>query len=1096
MEFVWCAVQMMVLCGHSPLNSDRPGDEFNRYQPVPGGWRIQISPDAPVLTQGTPVLGGVLDDPRKHRRPLYPPAGRGLIWSAEQLEKIPRCSFRPLVLAYNEPRFLFDYHSAGGLLGHLFIGVTNGAASKWLHDWSEIEAVYVDGRMKYCLRDQEFPGVTVKLSAAALAKAVGVVVKVQVEGGLESDASLTWVYGGASGFFTNYAMTAPEFKFAPEQCVKDDLSWQGSRFALRRGFDKSDVILNEVFAAARYMPDWQAVIAGGSSWSGPVGFGDPSALAGIGQTGKSAPQDLVKTVEWCFGSEKKEARGRVAMQNVALGGGSRGGYIVVGMGGDIKKGIRRPRKAWYAALERNEEIAQRIVTRTPDPYLDAAVTMMAFANDGTWGDTAIVHGGWSWRFAYLGWRTWYGPNCYGWTERIKKSIQNHTTLGLVREGDDAGALGALLEYPPGVFYNMNEVFLDHVRHYFDYTADLDLMREIFPVLEGIVGWENRRLQPKNEFLYENALNTWISDSHWYIEGQCAQASAYMYRAHMFLADLARRLGKDGSSHFERAQNIHKAMRSKLWMPDQGVFAEYLDTRGNGLLHPEPELPTIYHAAEFGTADADQIRRMLHWADTHLRSESVPGGGKLVWSSNWYPNRGRSYTHSTYEMAYGENLNYALTNYLAGRADAGYALIRGSLCGIFNGPTPGGLACHSYVDGRQRANDEFADASSMWARAVIEGLFGIVPKRPDHVVELSPQFPDGWKHASIQTPHFGYSWNQDGGNVRIDWTSPIPAAVRLRLPLQAASVNKVLLDRKPVLAEIEPDVEGLRWVRVQTPVALKGRVEVQYTPATRLETTETLSQPPAPPDKVWTPPQVSDRDLKHWTLVDLTPVFNDSVTQVLQHVTERAVPPAMPASQVGFGYWKDHLLQYHGSRNQPISDAAWRTKVGSDGVAWTTDGIPFKTAKEGSNIGVVTLAGGFPTKLEFPVNASGTSLYLMLSGMTFPAQSHVVNLRVMLRYEDGQEETNDLVNPFTIGDCWSTWCGRFHDTAANGFENIGGRSGPAGSNEVADLTQPVELDTEAHLVAFDLRPGAQLQSVQIEAIANDVVFGMMGASVLR
>ena len=217
---------------------------------------------------------------------------------------------------------------------------------------------------------------------------------------------------------------------------------------------------------------------------------------------------------------------------------------------------------------------------------------------------------------------------------------------------------------------MNEVFLDHVRQYFDYTNDLDLMREIFPVLEGALAWESRRLQPDNEGLYENALNTWISDSHWYTRGQCTQASAYMLGANRLVADLAARLGKDPTPFQEQADRIREAMQDKLWLKQEGVFAEYLDTRGNRLLHPEPELPTIYHAAEFGAADPMQIYQMLHWADTHLRTDTTPDGGKIVWSSNWFPNRGRSYTHSTYEMAYGEELNFALTNYLAGRAAAG------------------------------------------------------------------------------------------------------------------------------------------------------------------------------------------------------------------------------------------------------------------------------------------------------------------------------------------------------------------------------------------------------------------------------------------
>jgi len=247
---------------------------------------------------------------------------------------------------------------------------------------------------------------------------------------------------------------------------------------------------------------------------------------------------------------------------------------------------------------------------------------------------------------------------------------------------------------------------------------------------------------------------------------------------------------------------------------------------------------------------------------------------------------------------------------------------------------------------------------------------------------------------------------------------------------------------------------------------------------------------ARPQKVWSAPRAPDKDLQPWIQVDLKSTFNASVTEVLQHVADSAQPPQSPASEVGFGYWKDHLIARCLSTSQPPSDAAWRKKVGPDGIAWTTDRIPFKTSKEGPNIGVVTLAGGYPAKLEFPVNASGKELYLMISGMTFPVQSHVVNLRVTLRYADGQTDRHDLVNPFGIGDCWGVWCGRWHNTAANGFENIGGRFGPAGSSEVQDMTKPISVDTEAHLVPFELRQGIELRSVEIEAVANDVIFGVM------
>jgi hypothetical protein len=109
---------------------------------------------------------------------------------------------------------------------------------------------------------------------------------------------------------------------------------------------------------------------------------------------------------------------------------------------------------------------------------------------------------------------------------------------------------------------------------------------------------------------------------------------------------------------------------------------------------------------------------------------------------------------------------------------------------------------------------------------------------------------------------------------------------------------------------------------------------------------------------------------------------------------------------------------------------------------------------------------------------------------------VVNLRITLRYADGTTEKHDLTQPFDIGNCWGQWCGLYYNTPVNGFENIGGRSGPPGTSKVDDPTKPVAVDSIAHLVRFDLPAGKALDQVEMEIIANDVIYGVMGASVLK
>ena len=152
-------------------------------------------------------------------------------------------------------------------------------------------------------------------------------------------------------------------------------------------------------------------------------------------------------------------------------------------------------------------------------------------------------------------------------------------------------------------------------------------------------------------------------------------------------------------------------------------------------------------------------------------------------------------------------------------------------------------------------------------------------------------------------------------------------------------------------------------------------------------------------KIWSAPLVKAKDLSVWTLVDLNKTFTASVTDVLGKVAQASQPPAPPACGINHNYWKDHLVGSHTGDKAP-SDAAWRKRIGPDGIGWTYDGIPFKSPQQGENIAVVTRAGGFPSKIEVPVNACGRELYFMVGGVTFPMQSHVVNLRIILHYSDG------------------------------------------------------------------------------------------------
>ena len=193
------------------------------------------------------------------------------------------------------------------------------------------------------------------------------------------------------------------------------------------------------------------------------------------------------------------------------------------------------------------------------------------------------------------------------------------------------------------------------------------------------------------------------------------------------------------------------------------------------------------------------------------------------------------------------MNYAIANYLAGRAEEAYALLRSTFAGIFNGATPGGLSCQNLRDGRQRQNADFADSASMWVRTVVEGLSRHRPEAAGGVRGVVPAIA---LRTGRRRP-FGplISITAGDGPIRgwaIQWESPFKTTVRLRLPVRASAIGGVTVDERRFVTRSN-GVSGCTWVGAVTPSASAGSIDVAFTPArlpappeTRVETGERLA----------------------------------------------------------------------------------------------------------------------------------------------------------------------------------------------------------------------------------------------------------------
>lgn len=238
---------------------------------------------------------------------------------------------------------------------------------------------------------------------------------------------------------------------------------------------------------------------------------------------------------------------------------------------------------------------------------------------------------------------------------------------------------------------------------------------------------------------------------------------------------------------------------------------------------------------------------------------------------------------------------------------------------------------------------------------------------------------------------------------------------------------------------------------------------------------------------------------HWEPVNMENLFNHtSPGEAARRIIATATRPPEEYSQVNFNYYTWHVSDGF-IANTPLyrqEPERWRSLIDENGIAVTGEGIPFRSVRDGNCLAAATLVSPeYADRVLVPVDKCGRAVYLLITGITLPMQSHVENLRIIIRYEDGIAEEHPLYNPDGIGDMWFTKFERYHDTPANGFENIGTGRGALSSARL-DLTKPIATDLEAHILRFHLRRDVRVKEIEMRIIANDVIFGLMGVTLLQ
>lgn len=711
-----------------------------------------------------------------------------------------------------------------GMGGNLKFGLFNGKKSIWLNKAKKITARYTPGRMRYEIQDSLLGKGKLHLLVLAMADAEGMVVKAWFEG-KEKNIVLLFAFGGASGKkFSRAGDMGPDpessFYLYPENCQTNKYSIKGASFMLKYGQDQQ-MALAGVFPASLKLVD-------------------------------AAQQENVES----FYLSTVSTAPVIAGKKQLVPGESQ--YVV------IKNPAFQAEELKYAAAEgifkaaetARQKIAERIKLNTPDAYINTIGAALSIASDAIWEAPSYMHGAIGWRMRLNGWRGAYTADPLGWHDRAKTHFSAYaksqvlspangpviadTAFHLARHQEKMETSmftsGYISRDPEGKsirphHYDMNLVYVDELLLHFSWTGDLTFIKEMWPVLQRHLAWEKRNFDPDHDGLYDAYAAIWASDALYYSGGAVTHTSAYNYKANKTAARIATLIGEDALPYENEAEKILKAINRTLWMPEKGVYTEYKDALGMKNLHPSAALWTIYHSIDADVADPFQAYQSLRYVDQEIphipvKATGLPNGQYYTLStSNWMP-----YTWSINNVVMAESMHTALANWEAGRNEEAFKLFKSEiLADMYLGGSPGNFVQVSHYDAvRGEAYRDFADPVGISSRAMVNGLFGIVPDALNQTLVIRPGFPEAWNHASIAIPDLDFNFKRvdqtDHYNFKLNFA--VPLALKLQIKARGTAISRILVNGKKADWKSVTSAVGLPVVEINSAPAREYDLQIE------------------------------------------------------------------------------------------------------------------------------------------------------------------------------------------------------------------------------------------------------------------------------
>jgi hypothetical protein len=984
--------------------------------------------------------------------------------------------------------------------GNLRLGIQTSGGTKWLNDAKAIITRYRPGSLLYEISDPLLGNGTLTLTVLPLASEKGLIAMVELHA---ATAELILAYGGANGvrgsrdgdIGCEREPVSQFFQMQPEQCRGNSFSIALNTFSLH----SAKATIRGVIAARGNLFEADA-----QDWNSPEKLLTlPNTKPELPVIAGRFPMHAADPVY--FALEQITTNSDAASDSIS----------------PTLQSSDLPKQFAEAEAHRRA-IAERVTIETPDAFINAAASALCVAADAIWDDKqqCYMHGAVAWRTRLLGWRGQYAGDALGWHERTAAHFasfakqQNTSPIPATIPGADEQFNLARSEaaiHSNGDMsknhYDMNLVAVDAFFRHLLWTGDLNYARAMWPVIDRHLAWERRLFRrefgPDKLPLYEAYAAIWASDDLNYNGAGTAHASAYNYFANKMAARVTTMLGKDPTPYQHEADLILRGMNKYLWLADEGNFAESKDLLGLQLAHPNSGLWTFYHTVDSEVPTPQQAAQMSRWIDTHIahipiRGAHVPDENLFTLpETSWMP-----YQWSLNNVVMAEAAHTSLGFWQANRAETAFQLFKGELLdSMFLGLCPGNVgAMTSHDMARGEAQRDFGDAIGINSRALIEGLFGVKPDALAGKLKVVPGFPATWNFAKIHHPDFNFEFRREGLKDTYLIESKFPKPMALDLQIAALRTTpEIMINGKPATAQQLDNVFGTPRIAVAGSAAAKFEIIVNWkgeAPSPKLAPKVAPASPQHVEAYDWNKKLLAAAKLE---TVDLTPFFNDKVTQIFRndYRTPRSPFASLATPKQGIGGWCEPNASFN------IDDFGLRAVAAlGGGRIILPNGIPLATPSEpaAKNIIFTSQWNNYPREVSVPFSGKSPRAFLLMAGSTSAMQSRFDNGEIIVTYTDGSTDRLALNNPLNW---WPIDQDYFIDDYA--FR----RDDPipprldlrTGKIRVLDLASFKGKGGKvpggaATVLTLPLNSAKELKSLTVRALANEVVIGLMSVTLER